>query len=260
MKKKEAVRQLNSVWKKMKAPLQTFIKLGDQEELHQFRVQVKKLKAMLVLFAAEPDNQVLMEKFKPVKKVFAKAGEIRNAHINLKLGEKYQLNDEDFNLHQQKALDEGTAVFKDEGDKYLKAIKKAHVALQNDLCRLHNKTIHKFYQHKLVKLDDFFVHIAFNEELHDARKNIKLLLYNQRIAADAIQNKIDLNYDYLDELQQNIGEWHDHNLAIEMLSKTRTNEYQAITDLKNSNAELEKVILETGKNFKEKVNAMQKNF
>lgn len=259
MKKKEALRPLNKAWKKMKTPLQTFIKSGDQEELHQFRIQVKKLKAMLTLFADEPDNQTIMKKIKPVKTVFKKAGEIRNAHINLKLGEKYQLNDEDFNQHQQKKLDENAAAFKAKGDHYLKAIKKAHLILQNDLQRLHNKTIRKFYRHKLAAIQDFFAQITFNENLHEARKNIKLLLYNQKIAAGATRNKFNLNYAYLDELQQNIGEWHDHNLAIETLSKTDVDEYQAITNLRKSNSELEKTILESGKNFEEKVKAVQNN-
>lgn len=256
MKKKEAVTELNKVWKKMKLPLQTFIKSGDQEELHQFRVQVKKLKAILTLFAAEPDNQLLLKKFKPVKTVFKKAGEIRNAHINLKLGEKHQLNNDDFSRHQQKELDEGTAAFKNKANHYLKVIKKAQLILQNDLHRLHNKTIRKFYRHKLAAITVFFADIIFNEALHKARKNIKLLLYNQKIAAGAIQNKLNLNYTYLDGLQQNIGEWHDHNLVIETLSKTLKIDYQAITDLKNNNSELEKTILEAAKNFNKKVNAV----
>lgn len=82
-------------------------------------------------------------------------------------------------------------------------------------------------------MDDFFARITFNDELHEARKNIKLLIYNQKIAARAIQNKMQLDYGYLDDLQNCIGEWHDHNLAAETLSGIAEAEHPAIIDLKN---------------------------
>lgn len=256
MKKKEAVRQMDKLWKKMKKPLKAFISGGEQEELHQFRVQVKKLKAMLQLYACEPGNQAVLKDFKPIKTVFKKAGEIRNAHINLKLGEKHQLNNEGFRHHQQQNLDHGSKAFKNKGCKYLKSIKKAHLVLQNNLGRLHNKTIRNFYHNKLVQLDDFFARITFNDELHEARKNIKLLIYNQKIAARAIQNKMQLDYGYLDDLQNCIGEWHDHNLAAETLSGIAEAEHPAVIDLRNSNNKLEKEILEKSNSFMKKVKTL----
>lgn len=257
MKKKEMKKALNKLFKKMKKPVETFIKSGDQEELHAFRVQVKKLKAMLILYSAESKNQDLLKDFKPVKTVFKKAGEIRNAHINLKLAEKYNLDDADFRNQQQKMLDEGMEKFKNEGKKKLKSVKKAHVVLQNKLHRLPNKSIRKFYQEKVEAIDRFFSGLVFNEELHNARKNIKLLLYNQKIAAEAIRHKINLNEDYLDDLQNAIGEWHDHNLAIETLAGTGKDEFEAITDLKNSNAALKKSISEKSSSFMAKINTVK---
>ncbi len=256
MKKKEEIRQMDKVWKKMKKPLKAFIETGNQEELHQFRVQVKKLKAMLMLYSAENKNQNLLKDFKPIKTAFKKAGEIRNAHINLKLGEKHQLQDEGFRQQQQQNLDDGSKAFKSKGRKYLKLLKKAQLVLQNHLNRLRNKTIRNFYHDKLVQLDGFFARTTFDNELHEARKNIKLLLYNQKIAAAALQNKMQLDYDYLDDLQNCIGEWHDHNLAVETLSAIAEAGYPPITDLKNSNAELEKEILEKSNSFMQKVKSL----
>ncbi len=258
MKKKEEIKQLDKLWLNMKNHIKAFSISGKQEELHQFRVQVKKLKAMLTLYSCEPENKGLLKDFKPVKRVFKEAGDIRNAHINLELGGKHHLNDENFSHHQQQTLDKGIEAFKNNGSKYLKAIKKAHVILQHDIHRLHNKTIRDFYKSKLVHIDAFFAGPTFNEELHNARKNIKLLMYNQKVAAKAIKNKAQLNQDYLDGLQNSIGEWHDHNLAIKTLSNTGKTEDDAITDLKNSNAVLEKTIVEQSSNFKEKVKALTK--
>lgn len=257
MKKKEVQKELGKLFKKMKNPVKNFVKTGNQEELHQFRIQVKKLKATLILCSAENKNQHLLKDFKPVKKVFKAAGEIRNAHINLKLAKKYNLDDADFKNQQQKTLDEGIETFKNKGKKKIRSIKEAQVILQQNLHRLPDKTIRNFYQEKLAAIDAFFMMPVFNDELHNARKNIKLLLYNEKIASKSIQNKMDFDADYLDDLQNAIGEWHDHNLAIETLAGTGKDELAAINDLKNSNAELEKAILEKSSNFMTKINKVK---
>ncbi|MGI4728277.1 MAG: CHAD domain-containing protein [Janthinobacterium lividum] len=256
MKKKQAMVQMDKLGKKMKKPLKVFIKTGDQEALHQFRVQVKKLKAMLTLYAFEPANKAVLKDFKLVKTVFKKAGDIRNAHINLNLIKKYNLDDEAFKNQQQKTLDDGLKSFKNKGEKYIKSIKKSRLVLQQHLHPVCNKNIRHFYQEKLAAIDAFFTDPIFDEELHTTRKNIKLLIYNQHVATKAIPEKDRLNDAYLDDLQNDIGDWHDHNLAIETLAGTRNDEAKTITELKYSNAALEKGILEKSSNFIVKVNAV----
>ncbi len=256
MKKKEETRQLDKLLKNIKSFLKTYLADGQQEGLHQFRIQVKKLKAMLTLYSFEPGNKSLLKDFKPIKEVFKKAGDIRNAHINLKLGQKHQLKDENFNQHQQKTLDENNSKFNKDGSKYLKKIKKTQAILQNNIKRLHNKSIRTFYKNKLAKVESFFENPTFDEQLHNARKNIKLLLYNKQLAAKAIENKVQINNEYLDQLQDMIGEWHDHNLTVAMLADhVKTDDY-AINQIRNSNTTLEKKILALSYNFKEKVKTL----
>ncbi|RYY05749.1 MAG: CHAD domain-containing protein, partial [Sphingobacteriaceae bacterium] len=252
MKKKEEIAQLNKLLKKIKVNLKAFLQSENQEELHQFRVQVKKLKAVLTLYAYEKKNKNLLKYFKPIKEAFAKAGEIRNAHINLKLGEQYQLN-ETFHQQQQQLLNSSLADFKKNNNLYLKSIKKAKINLQTHTHRLHNKTIRKFYKDKVLTINQFFADPAFNEDLHTARKNIKLLIYNHTNAAAALQNKLQLNLKYLDELQDNIGEWHDHILTMKLLAATGNATDAAIANLKSTNENSENIILDLSSNFKDKV-------
>jgi len=47
MKRKKEKIYFNDQWKGMTDHLKKFIESGEQEELHLFRVQVKKLRAML---------------------------------------------------------------------------------------------------------------------------------------------------------------------------------------------------------------------
>ena len=257
MKKKKAVKQLDKLWKGMKSHLKTFLETNSQDDLHQFRVHVKKLKALLTLYASEPENKGLLHEFKPVKTVFKAAGDIRNAHINLQLGEKHQLQDENFNQHQQQILQQGTARFKSQGKSYLKRLKKAHIALQNNLHKLQGKTVRNFYKDKLNQVDAFFTAPTFDEAMHTARKNIKLLIYNQKASAEALHGKLQINTDYLNQLQDKIGQWHDHLLTMEVLSAMNQPDNQAIINLKNSNAALELEILELAASFREKVSTAE---
>lgn len=257
MKKKKAVKQLDKLWKGMKLHLKTFLETNSQDELHQFRVHVKKLKALLTLYASEPENKALLHKFKPVKTVFKAAGDIRNAHINLQLGEKHQLQNPSFGQQQLQLLQQSTQGFKSHGKSYLKQLKKAHIALQNNLHKLQGKTIRGFYKEKQDQIDAFFTTPTFDEAMHTVRKNLKLLIYNQRVSAKALQGKVQINTNYLNQFQDKIGQWHDHILTIEVLSATDQFNNQAISKLKNSNAALELEILELAASFHEKVSAAE---
>src|SRR5215469_5157746 len=96
MKVKAEEKYLDKEWIEMGARLKAFLETGDQEQLHKFRVQVKKLRAMLTLFENASKEPGLTKLFKPVKKIFRRAGVIRDAHIHLKLSERYDLKNELF--------------------------------------------------------------------------------------------------------------------------------------------------------------------
>jgi CHAD domain-containing protein len=83
MKIKQEVKYIDREWEQMRARLKAFLETGDQEELHKFRVQTKKLRAMLMLFEKTSKEHGLLKHFKPVRKIFKHAGNIRNAHVNL---------------------------------------------------------------------------------------------------------------------------------------------------------------------------------
>ena len=85
MKKKEESKHLGKEWEEMSIHLNSFLETGDQEELHRFRVQVKKIRAMLSLIEDASGEHAFLKNFKPVKKVFKYAGNIRDAHTTLQL-------------------------------------------------------------------------------------------------------------------------------------------------------------------------------
>ena len=107
----------------MNVHLSGFLESGDQEELHKFRVQVKKLHAMLSLFEIASRQHGLVAGFKPVKKIFKAAGNIREAYTNLQLGARFNFKNDAFEAGQRRIMEEGTKAFTDSGKHFLKQVK-----------------------------------------------------------------------------------------------------------------------------------------
>ncbi|MGZ3764322.1 MAG: CHAD domain-containing protein [Mucilaginibacter sp.] len=249
MKKKAEKAYFNEQWELMSSHLKTFIKIGDQEELHLFRVQVKKLRAMLTLLDVAEPKQKLLKDFKPVRKIFQLCGDIRNAYINLQMGVRFRLKNEEFIMTQLYEIEKGTNDFKEQGKKYLKIIKTAHDAINSDLKSVGDDDINHFYNTYLQQIGDVFNNLQFDEELHKARRQIKTLIYNRKMAQKALEGKLQVNNDYLDKLQGLIGDWHDNILALELFSSIELNDQQVITKIRRQNTRLKRSITLLSKDF-----------
>ncbi|MBS1504794.1 MAG: CHAD domain-containing protein [Bacteroidetes bacterium] len=242
MKKKTERAYFNGEWQQMEAYLDAFFESGDQEKLHRFRVQVKKLRAMLTLLDTATATGKLTKDFKPVRKIFKKGGHIREAYINLQLARRYFLQDETFILGQVNDMDQRILDFKANAKKYLKIIREVHDKLENDLKALGNEDINEFYKKNLNQISGALTRIQFNDRLHDCRKKIKMLVYNRKIAKKALEGNLSLNEDYLDKLQDCIGDWHDNVMAIELFSAHIATAKPIITKIKRQNTGLRKSI------------------
>ena len=242
MKKKAEKNYLDEEWDRMILHLEGFIETGDQEQLHRFRVQVKKLRAMLLLLDFPSGRQKLSKDFKPIKKIFRHGGLIREAYLNLLLGGRYQLNNEEFVLTMVNEMEANILAFKNNARKYLKIVKAVYTRLEGDLKPVANDRINEFYKIQLEQIALNLSELQFNEELHNCRKRIKILMYNRKIAQNALEGKLQVNTDYLDELQNSIGDWHDNELAIILFSSLGVGAKPAITKIKRQNTKLKKSI------------------
>ena len=248
MKRKTEKAYFNEEWNDMVGHLNSFIKTGNQDELHQFRVQVKKLRAMLILLDAVSSKNKLTRDFKPVRKIFKQCGLIREAYINMLLTSRYKLNDEEFILGQVNEMEKNILSFKKLAKKHLKTIKSAHADLEHDLKAVDDDSVNEFYKRQLEQIASRLNELQFNESLHDCRKQIKNLVYNRKIAQKALDGKLEIDNDYLDKLQDRIGNWHDNELAMELFSALEKNK-PLITKIKRQNTRLKKSINVLAKDF-----------
>jgi hypothetical protein len=207
---------------------------------------------LLVICDVATKKPTLQRLFKPVNKIFRRAGEIRNAHINLKLVAKYKLQNAAFPDSQRLIIEKGLANFKMNGPKYIKRIDRSQRAIASHLHFAKKKTLRKFYQQQLSAIARELEATAFNEDLHESRKKIKLLVYNQAIAENAMKDKLVFNGQYMDDLQAAIGDWHDNVLAIDIFSAGNLNDEPVAKRIKRKNLILEKKIKEMSEDFLKK--------
>jgi len=257
MKKKEEIKYLDKEWKKMHAHLEAFLASGDQEELHQFRVQIKKLNAMLTLFERASRQHGLLKNFKPVRKIFKHAGQIRDAHTNLQLSARFGVNNNAFQASQQQIIEEGTSDFRQKGEKYLKNIKASYKHIKKQLGRIDDNAIAAYYKRQLEQIAEALETPKFTDEMHNNRKLIKILVYNHKLANKALGGALLFNTEYLDRLQSRLGEWHDNVVAAQLFASPELNDKPVVTLINKINAGVKRAIKSLATDFMKKATAVE---
>lgn len=258
MKKKEETKYLDKEWDEMNLYLKSFLETGDQEALHKFRVQIKKLKAMLSLIEGSSDRRGLLKNFKPVRKIFKYAGNIREAYVNIQLSSSYGIKNDDFESGQQKIIEDGTTEFRNRSKKIIKNINNAHKELKKQLPAINNKSIAAYYKQQLELIAVNFTVSGFTEDMHTNRKLMKILVYNHKLADKALNGTLDFNAVYLDKLQDAIGKWHDNMVAAQLFSSPQLNDKSIVTRINKINAGVKRSVTSLSDNFLNKATAPEK--
>lgn len=204
----------NEVWQSMLAHLLAFCATQKPEELHQFRVQVKKIKALLLFL----QGHSAIKQLKPLQAIFKQAGKIRSAHVNLAFIEQYQVADAEIKNEQEKIAHSESQRFCSKVGAHVKTLKKLRKTLAATFQDIENKAVVRVCKKQLKKLSRFFTRPDLPVvQLHHIRKKIKNLLYFCDVLPDSLLQKFQLNIAYLDQLQEAIGQWHDVVVAFELL-------------------------------------------
>jgi CHAD domain-containing protein len=197
--KRAILAYFDKTWEVMTDCLEGCLKTGAQEDLHRFRVAVKKLQALLALSDYAAGQSKLKSYLKPVENVFKRAGVLRDAYISETLGQ------------QPEYSSVATAELSSVAGKYRKRIKKARRTLRKKLRGIKTKPIRRFYQTRFSQIAAVLEALPATDGLHKARKQTKMLLYNYPLVQPSLDGSPDIAW--LGQLQEAIGDWHDQSLA-----------------------------------------------
>ena len=252
MKKKAARKHLNKLWKKMQQHFKAFTHTADAEQLHQFRVQVKKIRSFLTLLETNKKNRQLLQTFKPVKKVFKSAGTIRDAFLHQQQAKKHNLHEQQFYKEQCQLQKQETENLLSEKSRQLQEIKKVRNKLRKRLHSMKQDEIKTFFKGGIHNTEHLLSKHNFSEQLHNGRKMLKHLMYNEHVLQNGLAHELKINFKYVDELQEMLGQWHDNKLALEFFV-TRNLSDNDIASMRHKNEELQKTINNKTENFLQKI-------
>ena len=240
MNKKSEKDYLKKEWKTMRSHLRSFVKKGEQEDLKSFRVQVKKLRSYMILADSSLKKPKFEKLFKPVRAVFKKSGEVRDPFVNLEMAKEHKVTAAPFLDNEEKKMKAATKSFMSNGKKYIEKVKEARKKLEAAVSDISDLHINMYYQSQLKQIGEALGKNKFDDDLHECRSMIKVLIYNYELVKPVLT--LGFNEDYMEDMQTAIGDWHDNKLAIDLLSEQKDIDKSIITSMNRKNAKLEKNI------------------
>ena len=215
LKKSKQRRYLAKKDKEWQAELDAFGDSRDPEAIHRLRVAVKKIRAV-AYFSQACSGRDTKKDLNLLKKMYRQAGAIRDAGNHLQLLDKVHSAPEFFRQEQQQLQEEAAEDFVNSIETYRKKGKKAARRLLADVRPVRPECIKDWFAGELIKVSILLN--ASGDELHQARKEIKTLLYVFRLLPSRIARELHLDGNYLDQLQNAIGDWHDAFVVAATLS------------------------------------------
>ncbi len=182
----------------------------NQEALHGLRIGIKKIKAFVKLSKACAIKGPAKD-FQLLENMFRQAGKIRDIGSRLHFLERHQPAEVEYRNQQLLFLQSAAAEFSAQAKEYRRTGKKAGRHLLADVQSIRTRCVRTWYASELIRTGILLA--SSGGQLHKARKKIKTLLYVQKMLPDGMAAQLHLNTDYLDQLQEAIGQWHDTVMA-----------------------------------------------
>jgi len=197
--------------------LRAYSESGDADALHRLRLDVKKVKAFVQMVKSCSDKKMrgdrsVSKDFGLLKKMFRQAGKVRDASNTIKLLEQLHSVPAAFTVEQDELRVSAADEFRQQAGKYRKKGKKAGRRLLEDVNAIRTGYIRDWYGGQLIRIGVLLT--ASGDQLHAARKKIKELLYVEKLLPSGLVDELRLDNDYLDKLQDLIGQWHDMSVIV----------------------------------------------
>lgn len=189
---------------------------GDEGTLHDLRVELKKLHALIKFLLSIYSKQSLKRASNSLKTVFHECGEIREQQLMHQWLSKNQYHNLEKLYFPIKQLEKATKHFQSKTLENSLVIKDAI----NDVYKYVEATNQILAQHYVVDLhshiEKLFEHQEGKDDWHEIRKYIKQWMYAINWLSTNI-SVVNTEYSVLNKLQEVIGIWHDYEVIKESL-------------------------------------------
>ena len=182
MKQREISAVINKRVKKIDKLLRKIISRFEEESIHEFRTEIKKLRAFLRMLNVETDDDNRFMIPKKMKTFYGYAGTIRNLQLQLENMNVYSGNPkyivtETYIEYLKRIIEkwkENSIEFMESENNFGKDEKK----IIKQPGKLRRGSVKKFMQNKMLELASLVKDLPDDEVLHNIRKLLKDILYN----------------------------------------------------------------------------------
>lgn len=191
--------------------LENYFHDPDMETLHEFRVEVKKIRSVLFQMEQITGRKKVKKAHSQIRHTFHKAGQIRELQLEsawLHLHRKFNLLRV---MEYDKKIKKADRSFHLEVPEMLLSFKKNREGLEKIFPELTQKKSDHYITKKWQETLLAVLAVKTDSGWHETRKKIKQLLYARNWIAEAIVLPVPVNRIFLtlDNLQSLIGQWHD---------------------------------------------------
>jgi CHAD domain-containing protein len=184
--------------------LHFFQSYQEEETLHDIRVEIKKVKAVLSLLGYSHKKFKNRKSFLPFRNVFRKAGAIREPIVlHSILNDKQQ--SELKSRHPSIVKGAGVEAFLDDTPFFIEGILSAWTKIKPWVRKESRKDFNAFIKKKKKEIERGLFPTPDMDTIHTTRKNIKALLYLSKIKNELTKEE----ETFYHEMEQTIGQWHD---------------------------------------------------
>lgn len=188
-----------------------------QETIHELRVEIKKINALLDLLTKVKKDFPVQKYSKPFNRLFKKAGKLRSIQVEFNLINSHFTENTNSNyLHELHEIKHQRRVEFEEfiGDNLLKALDSAKKKIMRYLRKVRRRDIVRYFNTREREVIDLLKKKLFKEQnLHLIRKDFKQFYLNIK---NITPYKIDIGWAKILDL---MGEWHDRQVAFDQLLK-----------------------------------------
>ena len=199
----------------------------DKNLIHQFRLEIKKLKATMQLVHSAFKSFDNKKKYGVISPLYKDLGAIRETQIQQ---ETFNENSKNYkaafrkkyrNLLDEELLQRQNVVLENFDESILKSLKKIKRQNKNALKDMSSNDFKNYFKSRISKLRKTLDTIDFSDKkMHAMRKQIKEIKFNTRYKpkmAEKWLSKYNISLAILEDLQKLLGQWQDNVVLKEKL-------------------------------------------
>jgi CHAD domain-containing protein len=234
-------KQIEWNFNELKRHLNSYYETKDPEDLHKLRVRIKKIRALCEWSNSFKENSNKRPLIK-LKKLFKEAGNIRSILITISTLNAYGIKTSQIIKEEQKKLKLNTRLFLIHFWLYKKDIDTTWLNIKDKIKEPKPKQVSNNALKSYKVIEDTLNNKKKKDEWHEARKLLKIVLYNAEVVNQRSNQIISFNFEYASNIQHQLGEWHDLTVTLSLLKMYFNGSNSKLKAIKTQIQDLEKNI------------------